>query len=86
MVVALQRFSCVMNSAFFWWYHRYARDFASDLWTLLDWVANVLPTDQAVAVMNCIPMGTRVSAAQCVSVVPFNWAFRLLIPPPDSLA
>lgn len=60
---------------------RYGRDFATDLWSLLEWVANLLPTSQAVAVMNCLPVGSQVSAAQCVTVVPYNWEFRYIIAP-----
>ena len=61
--------------------NRYGRDFATDLWSLLEWLANLLPTSQAVVVMNCLPVGTKVSAAQCVTVVPYSWDFRYIIAP-----
>ncbi|GJP43468.1 hypothetical protein CLOM_g2927 [Closterium sp. NIES-68] len=62
--------------------HWYAVDFAPDLWSLLEWLANVLPTNQAVVVMNCLPTGAaNISASKCVAVAPFDWRFRYLIPP-----
>ncbi|CAI5476990.1 unnamed protein product [Closterium sp. Yama58-4] len=60
----------------------YLPDFAPDVWSLLEWLANVLPTNQAVVLMNCLPTGAaNVSASKCVVVAPFDYRFRYLIPP-----
>ncbi|CAI6008582.1 unnamed protein product [Closterium sp. NIES-65] len=62
--------------------HWYLPDFAPDVWSLLEWLANVLPTNQAVVLMNCLPTGAaNVSASKCVVVAPFDYRFRYLIPP-----
>jgi hypothetical protein len=65
--------------------HWYARDFSSDVTSLLEWIAQQLPDERRKLVEECIEVKRGKKSSQQMAVVSYDWSFRYLLQhTPDS--